>query len=166
LLNALKLKRYDWIELLANFYLKKVRPDQYENLYNYTYAYLHFARKEFTKSLEFLMQVDYDHFAFRLDMKALLLMIYYELGYYDSAFSLMDCYKHFLKRNKLVSKERKAEHLNFIGCVEKLLKRKSRGYFKDAGMLKEKLESTKQITHREWLLEKTEEMSKAYRRTG
>lgn len=166
LLHALKLKRYDWIELLANFYLKKVRPDQYENLYNYTYAYLHFAKKEFTKSLEYMMQVDYDHFAFRLDMKALLLMIYYELEYYDSAFSLMDCYKHFLKRNELVSKERRAEHLNFIGFVEKLLKRRWRGHYKDAGMLKDKIGSETQIVHKDWLLEKTEEMSKNYRKTG
>jgi hypothetical protein len=166
LLHALKLRRYDWIELLANFYLKKVRPDQYENLYNYTYAYLHFAKKEFTKSLEFMMQVDYDHFAFRLDMKALLLMIYYELGYYDSAFSLIDCYRHFLKRNKLVSKERKAEHLNFIAYVEKLLKRKSREHYRDAGLLKDKIQNATQIVHKEWLIEKAEEMNKKYRRTG
>lgn len=164
LLHALKLQKYDWLELFVNFYLTKVRPDQQENLYNYTYANLHFAKKEYVKSLEYLMKVDYDHFDFRLDMKNLLLKIYCELGYIESAFSLIDCYRHFIRKNKLVSQSRKTEHGNFIDMVHKLLKMKTKGDYGDAGLLKREIEKAEHLESREWLIEKAKDLTKIYKR--
>jgi hypothetical protein len=161
---ALRMKKYRWLDFFVKANLNKIEPGQQENLYHYTYAHLYFANGEYGKSLEHLMNVDYDYFAFKLDMKSLLLRIYYELSYYESAYSLVDCYNHILRRSKSVNPLRKATHGNFVQYVQKLLKLKLTPDQDEARILRKQIAGNKEVLNKEWLLDKAEELTKKYRR--
>lgn len=164
LMVAFRLKQHTWLDFFVKCYLNKIEPGQQENLYHYTYANLYFAGGEYGKSLEHLMNVDYDYFVFKLDMKSLLLRIYYELSYYESAYSLIDCYNHILRRSKLVNPLRKTTHGNFVLYVQKLLKLRLTPDQDEARLLRKHIAGNKEVLNKEWLLEKAEVLTRKYRR--
>ncbi|MBK8553862.1 MAG: hypothetical protein IPL53_23550 [Ignavibacteria bacterium] len=50
----------------------------------------------------------------KLDINMLYTLIYFEMNYRDSALSVADSFKHFLKSNNKLSEEIKVNHLNFL----------------------------------------------------
>jgi hypothetical protein len=156
--TALNLKEYAWLREFIEIYMHKVPSKYRRSVYNYTYANLHFADKNFQQSQEFLKKVKMDIFSFRYDTKLLLLKIYYELKYTEEAHSLIDTFKHFVTLNKSLSDDKRITHSNFIKFYSILLKLDESGNAAQIKKLRTELLTGVQVRSKDWLLEKADEL--------
>lgn len=163
MLLALKLKEYDWLEIFGKNYIEKLKPNFRENLDHLLKANLNFARKYFDKALYNLSDIKYDHFMYKFDVKNLMLKIYYELGLYSQAYSLIDAYKHFLDDNKEHSKIHNENYRNFLTLYSKLLKMKESGNFSELPQLLKQIRNTQSLASRIWILEKIDEINRKHK---
>jgi hypothetical protein len=160
LIAALDLREFKWCEDFITDYIQHLQPEHQENMYNYSLARICFSKKQFEKSLEYLSRVKYDMFALKYDIKALSLSLYYELGYFEEAFSLIDTFKHFIAENKSLSPRRREVQNNFINFTSDLLKVKSGRKETNLSKLLEVIENTNSVLSKRWLLDKVDELKK------
>ena len=155
---GLKLRGFKWSYKFVKEYCRKLNPDDIENMYNYGNAYLLFEEKRYELSLEYLNKVILENFNYKFDEKNLRLRIFFELDYLDQVPGIIHAYYENLSYSKLISKERKNRHRNFLSYLEKIVKYKTGNMKIDISYLKHKLKEEDQILFKEWLLEKIEEI--------
>lgn len=100
---------------------------------------------------------------YKFDVKNLMLKIYYELGLYSQAYSLIDAYKHFLDDNKEHSKIHNENYRNFLTLYSKLLKMKESGNFSELPQLLKQIRNTQSLASRIWILEKIDEINRKHK---
>jgi hypothetical protein len=149
---------YEWLEKFANNFNDKLPPDLQENMWHYVSALLFFSKKEYGKALESANKIKYDIFLYKLDVKNLLIKIYYELDLFDQAISMIDAYKHFLSNNKEHTRIYHKHYGNFINFYGKLIKLKENPDVVEINSLKENIISTQNVASRQWLMEKISEI--------
>ena len=136
-------------------------PEEHrENMYNYTMAYIYFKKGGLNKALEFNSRVNFEMFAFRYDTRILQFEIYYELGYFNEAYSLIDTHKHFITNNKAVSAYYREMNTNFLNFYSDLLKAKEGRKKLNVSAFKDTVSKTNVVFHQKWLLDKAGELSK------
>lgn len=160
LYNCISLRKLDKMEEFIQKFSGKLNPNQVSNVENYSYSLLYFERGEFSDALDRLNRIRFDQFIYKLDMKNLTLKIHYELGQFDSALSVIDTYRHFVKNNVLVSDNRSKLHNNFINYVSKLIQFKTYGRSENLEYIEDKLKKSKDTFNKEWILEKINELKK------
>jgi hypothetical protein len=153
IINALRLKEFEWVEFFINNYINTLQSEYRENMYNFSFSLLYFEKGNFEESLRFITQLKYDTFVFKFDVRVLTLMIYFELNYIEEAISLLDSFRHFLSETKIISDYVREIHTNFIRYCNELMKLGSG--IKGAGKeyLTEEIKNSK-VRNKEWLLKK------------
>jgi hypothetical protein len=153
-------KECKWFEDNLDILVKRLRPELKENTEYFALAHLEYGKGNFEKALEIINKVSYDVFLYKIDVKNLLLKIFFELKLYDQAFSLVDSYKHFLNNNKELSNEYKEQFFNFIMMYNKLLRASSNSNSGNTDFLSKELNDLKTIANRGWLQEKINKIKK------
>lgn len=139
----------------AEEFIKKysaLLPDQTkDSCQHFNMARILFENGKYKDSLNELLKVDFSHDAFySLNSKLLLLKTYFELQESDAFDSLCSSFKEFIRKNKVISDNYKANYLNFIKMIRRI-------YLSPAIKLKKltaELEAASQIAEKAWLLEK------------
>ena len=86
----------------------------------------------------------------------MLLKTYYELKEVNALDSLIDSFRIYLHRNKLISRDVRQQYMNVLRFVRKLPLEKT--YDKESVQkLKGQIESCKALAAKQWLLEKVDE---------
>jgi len=142
------------MEEFINIYSKKLIPKQVSGAENYSLALLYFEKRHFDKALSCLNKIKFDQFVFKLDMKNLQLKINYELEYFESAISIIDTYKHFLKNNVLLSESRRTLHYNFVNYTHSLVQFRTGSKKINLSFISNKISKSKNVFDKGWLLEK------------
>lgn len=155
---AIRAKEIDWAEYFINHYRNYISEDDRENVTNYGYALLLFEKKDYIKSLNHLTKVKLDSFVYSLDSYILRFGIYYELNYFDTAVSLIDTFRHYIRNNKFLSADINLKYNNFLRYFKKILKLKKNPEFTEINNFKKMLEEEKIILKKKWMLEKAEEL--------
>jgi hypothetical protein len=131
-------------------------------MYNFSYAHFNFAKGNFETALDYLGKVGYDLFIFKMDVRILLLKIYYELSYIEQAHSLIDSTLHFLKNTSEFSDDHKIQYRTFVQNFKELLKLKLSQKIDPHSItfLEKKIEGeyTRNAGQIEWLLMKLADM--------
>jgi len=153
-------KDSEWMKFFLDNYSDKVQPDLREDLKNLSYGNLNFIRKEFEKALDSCSKINSEFFLFKTDLKNLMLKIYYELKYYEPAFSMIDSYKHFLSNTKEIMPSFKTVFGNFVKHYNDLLRIKSLQSTEDPLFIRKRIEKEEQVVNKSWLLEKAQELTK------
>lgn len=152
--------QFIWSFDFLNNYRQKLQPEFQDNIYNYCLAFCYFMKRDYVKSQEHLSLVNYENVYDKIEVKRLLLQIYYETGSTEELFSLADTFKHFLHNDKLVAEQQKKVNLNFINFLTSFYKLKiATDSRDDANRLKNELE-TQKTYEKIWLLEKINEIEK------
>jgi len=159
LYSALRIKEFEWCEEFIEKFRNFHNPGNRDNIINYSKACLKFETGDFESSMNFLSGLNADNVMLQLDKNILHLLIYYELNYFDSAFSLVDSFRHFLKDNKILSKEVIDNHCNFMGYYKTILRLKQNTVNSlDFEYLKKEIFCHENVRRKEWLLEKIDEI--------
>ena len=120
--SGLKLHEYEWVENFITNCQKYLDNKHREGFVNYSFARLHYEKKEYTKAMKLLVQeVHYDDILIGLTSKTLLSRMYYEENEYDALESLLESMRIYLQRKKVMSYH-KANFKNYIRYMKKLLK--------------------------------------------
>lgn len=149
---ALILKEYEWLSGFITNDSSKLHPEFINNMESYAWTHYYFETGKLESALTHSAKVQYDFFAFKLDIKHILLKIYYELNLFDQAYSLLDTYKHFLRETKEVSDHHKIWHEGFIIIYTKMLKVKSMEEYTEAENLNYEFENLKHIMSKGWVV--------------
>lgn len=150
---------FDWIENFIEKYTPHLPSDIRENARTFNLASLHFHQKKYQQVIGLVRDVEYRDVVYALSAKQLLVRTYYELGEILALDSLIDSFKIFLRRNKLISKTQKREYLNFLTFVKNLTILSAADTRKIA-KLRARIETASSITPKKWLLEKIDELQK------
>ncbi len=143
-------KEYDWVENFIHQYKNHVEKQHRESSYSYNMARLEYARKNFDKVLSLLQKTEYDDLLLNLAAKTIALKIYFELEEISLLESHLEAMKKFIYRKKIIGYH-KENYLHLIAFTKQLLELKN--YDKEACLsLKEKIESTKSVAEKTWLL--------------
>ncbi len=154
---GLTTKEFDWVESFIKNFTQKLPKEDRDNALTYNLAKVFFHQKQYGKVVDQLREVEYVNPIYALGAKLMLLKTYYEMGEDRALFSLMDSFSVYLRRNKFLSKEVKQQYLNVIRFLRKLngvIPRDKEALQK----LKGKVEKSKALADKQWLLEKIEEM--------
>lgn len=152
--SAVDNNEIDWLENFVENYVSELHTEHQENMKHYSLAYIYFERRNFEKALECVMNVKYDFFLFKMDVKNLMFKIYFELGFYEQAYSMIDTMKHYISNTKDISEMFKERERNFIKFASKILKEKSYNKKKSLAFLKNEIINEKNLQSRNWLLQK------------
>ena len=156
---AVKNEEFEWAENFIKEYKASLDPAFRKNAYNYNLAYLFFYQKEYDKVLELLPKVEFKDVIYSVSSRLLLIKSYYEQNTVMSFTSLVDSFKMYLKRNKIIPDDMRKRHLNFLKYIDAIQK-EIKGNNEKLLKLKEKIENDKQTVNKPWLLEKVNEKIK------
>ncbi len=150
---------FDWIEIFIEEYAPYLPLGTRDNARTFNLAYLFFYQKRYPHVLELLQNVEYKDVIYVLGSKVILIQTYYELNEILALESLIDSFRIYLRRNKVLSKNLKREYINYLGFVKKLMTLS--GVEKKAIIkFREQVMANTSPTHKKWLLEKIDLVEK------
>ncbi len=152
---GLRLKEFKWIEQFIKEFNHKLPAKFQENALTYNLANLYFSQKRYSDVIRLLSTVEYKGLYYALDGRWLLLRTYYELKEFEAMESLVESFRLFLIRNKLLSKTKQRQYLNLLRFVKRLI-RLAPNETNRAKILLEKINQTKELVEGKWLKEKLE----------
>lgn len=155
--NACTAGETRFIEEFTSGFQKYLPENIKDNLLKFSEAHLHFAKNEFSKSLEKILLVDYDLFIMKYYLKNLQMMNFYELNDYESFLSSLDAFKHFLSKNKSVTERWKSNQALFAGYLNRLFKLKEKSDGHELKNLKNEIINSNPHK-KQWLLRKADEI--------
>ncbi len=158
--TALQLNESDWAAEFLRKYGEQISPEYSEDMIGYSFAELFFNKKQFERSLGSLSKVKLKLFRLKIPVKVLMLKLYYELGYIEEAYSLIDSFTHFLTSNKKIRKNEVNNYLRFLNFYRELLKAKAAsGNSRINKEIKNELLRESLLPYKAWLIEKADELN-------
>lgn len=162
---ATRLKEYDYCYRFIEEQRDNLTPDQRENAYTYNLATYYYARQQYQQTMELLRDVEFTDVYYGIGGRTLLLKTYYEMNEMEAFFSMVDSFRLYLRRNKLISEYQHKVNSNLIRFTKKLAKLKydrsmmsEKRFTKELKDLKAKVDTTREISNIGWLKEKIEEL--------
>jgi hypothetical protein len=99
-ISAANLNEYDWAENFIHQHQNKLAEKHRANAVTFNMARLSWYRKDYTKVIEYLQNVEFADMIYELNSKTILIATYYETNEMDPLESLLESFKVFLVRNK------------------------------------------------------------------
>jgi len=162
---GLQLKEYNWVESFIQTYTSYLPKVHRENALTFNLAKVYFSQKKYNQVIEQLREVEYKNHVYALGGKSILLKTYYELGEFSPLDSLIDSFRIYIRRNKIISKEVKQQYLNLLRFVKKLSGTIA-GDKKALEKIRAQIDKCKALAGKKWILEKVEELAKRQNRNN
>ncbi|MCC6280037.1 MAG: hypothetical protein IT262_05530 [Saprospiraceae bacterium] len=152
---GLRVNEFDWVETFIRDYAPYLPSNIRENARSFNLANLYSHQKKYDKVIELLRDVEYSDIVYALGSKLVLLRTYYESDEYLAMDSLIDSFKIYLRRNKVISKGLKREYNNFLIYLKKLSTLNTSNP-QAVEKFKKRLQEMPNIVSKKWLLERIE----------
>ena len=154
--TGLRLSEFAWVEDFIQRYRERIAPEHRDNAYVYNLARLNFQRGRYGECLQLLQRLEFSDVFYSLDSRVMLLKVYYEQGEVRALDALIDSFRVFLHRNRLISDAHRTNYLNLVRFVKKL-SRLRHGDRKRLAAIQAEVEATGQVADIGWLREKLAE---------
>jgi hypothetical protein len=125
---SLYLNKTDEAIEFIEMFKDRVAPERRNSAVNFNLAKVYFKNKNYNEALSSLALVQNEDVFYKVAIKNLYAMIYYEMNLVEELILLLDSYKSFLQSNVVLGPRLKENHNNFVSALTKLLKLKD---FKD-----------------------------------
>jgi hypothetical protein len=153
---GVRLKEIEWLEIIIEKFKDHHEEEINDSLYTYSLALINFEKKKYDVSLKLISKIKVNEVIMKLDVDLLLLLIYFDLNYVDSALSLIDSMRHFISNEKYFSNSVKENHQNFLKYYRILLMNKNNREKQDLLELRIELLKCTNLRRKYWLLEKVQ----------
>ncbi len=150
---GIRIGEFDWIEELIKTHNHRLPSGFRDNAITFNLAVVHFHKKEYKKVIELLREVEYQDLFYALDGKWLLIKTYYELDELEAMEALLESFRIFLLRHRLISKTKQRQYLNTIRFVKKMNRLPGQSET-EIEKLHKKVQEANDIAEKKWLLEK------------
>ncbi len=151
-------KESEWLEKFIAEHIDELAPEERDNMRNYAMGILFFIKNEFEKALTYFAVVEPTLFLFKKDIKHLRMKIFYEIGQYDSLYSLIDSSRHYARSSKELSVQIRSGEINFLNFLTELLRLKTQSTKADREELRMRIINELFVASKKWLLDKIDEM--------
>ena len=148
---GLRLEEYDWIAYFLEQYTKHLERKFRERYYNYNYARLAYALKNYEPAMRALAKVGSSDLLLNIDGKVMLLKMYYELDEFDALEALITSMRTLIRRKNMLTYHRE-NYFNILKYVQKLVTLNPIDRV-ERKQLKLEIESQEVLTEKRWLLE-------------
>ncbi len=149
---ALRVKQFDWVEKFINDFRNSIESSNSEAIYSYNFAKLKYEKKEYKEALYLLLQTSSTGDLYvSLDTKILLSRIYYEQNDLDALENVVESFKIFIRRSKIISYH-KISYCNFLNSLIKLIALNQYDKAKKIKLCKE-IEQLQPLPDKYWFLE-------------
>jgi hypothetical protein len=169
--TALRLRELDWVRQFIEGYQAKLPPEARDNAYRFNLASYYYAAEQYGEVLGLLTQVEYSDLRYNLGAKALLLRTYYDLEEYEALGSLVDSFKQYLHRNKLMADVRRQGYYNLFLLTRRAAQLRYNLPYHSRERCQAELRKLRQsiaqagaIFNQAWLLEKVAALAEAVER--
>lgn len=159
--TACSLNKFEWVEKFINDNIEKIHPEYRDKFYNFAYVTLNFKMKNFNEAMDYVAKMEVKSPMDHVSIKRYQLMIYYESGYTDELYSLIEAFRSFISQNKRLTESVKLQAGKFIYFIKKFSDAKFR-YFSADKYAIEKLKSElieSEVINKIWLIEKIQELN-------
>lgn len=157
-LIALRTGNIAWAETTLQ-QCHEILPQQVQtDVYHFCMANICFYKQQYNQAMQFLAVAHPNYYYSTIDIKCLLLRIFYEKGEFSLLYAQIDTFKHYLTNNEdSFPPQRIANTGNFVKFTARLAKLKEY-HLTDAEIANE-IATCPQITFRDWLLAKAKEIT-------
>ena len=163
--TGLRLEETDWVKLFIEDYKVKLKKEDRENAYKFNLASYYYTTRQYEQVLSLLLSIEYSDYRYNLGSKALLLRTYFDLEEYDPLFALVDSFRHYLLRNKLMANAMRIGYQNLFKLTRKVAHLKSNYWLMspkkaatDLRKLIDSFQKTDVIFNKTWLEQKIKEL--------
>ena len=163
--TALRLGELEWVNTFIEEQKSELSPETAENAYRFNKAAYCHAVGEYGKVLELLTQVKYRNIHYSLGAKALLLRTYYELEEFEALHALVESFRQYLQRNRLLADFRRGGYYHLFRLTRRLAKLRTQMPYLPEEQIAQRLtkvrmdvEATSPIFNRVWLEQKMAEL--------
>jgi len=156
--NAAELKEFEWADNFIESYKNELRSDYRDAAYCYCKAFLEAEKNNYEDSLDYLSRLQTDELYLKIDVRLLQARLYYELNEYDVLLSSIDSTRHFLKDNKFIAENRKAQYSTFIKSLSALNNAQLKKDEYKIKELKENILKADDLQWKDWFVKKVEEL--------
>lgn len=156
-------KDYKYAEIFIEKYKNLLEEGIREVVYGFVKAYLNFEYGKYDKTIEILSKIKIPNWHSYLRIKILYLKAYYELGYYEEAFTMLDALKHFINKEQKIAEDGKKQYNILFGVYFRIFKYKTepQRYSQfEISKLQDDINNLTLIAGKEWFNEKAEELKK------
>jgi len=153
---GLRLKEKKWVSDFIRRYINYIAPRERKNALTYNTAMLGYHEKNYRQTLKLLREVEFSDLYYALDSRSLLMKVYFETDDMETLLYHISAFKIFLSRNKFISDYQREIYRNYIRYTLKLFRAETN--IKKLVSLKEEISIKKNISDRNWLLEKANEL--------
>jgi hypothetical protein len=153
---SLGVGEFQWAERFIEAYAIYLPQAARDNARSFNLAYLYFHQKKFDSVVRLLQDIEYSDIAYALGAKQMLLRTYYETNELMAMDSLIDSFRIFIRRSKMMTKNLKREYnnfLNFLRIIATLHQPDKQG----SDSIKKKIAEAQYLNAKKWLLEKLAE---------
>ncbi len=160
---AVRVNELEWAEKYIEKF-KHLLSEEKDGTLNFCHGIIHYKKGDTGKALELLSRTNFPDFIIKIQVKILLLQIYYEKEYYDQALTTIDAFRHYLLRERSILEESKSSFYDFLKITNDLIKLKTNA---DSAALKYNIVKLKnnieniqfnQFGIKNWLKEKVSEL--------
>lgn len=152
LFSALKNKEYEWTECFINEKMNLVKDEKRVNVFHFGFSFLSFYKKNYSEALNHISKIKNESNPLAIDIYILKAKIFYMLGHFDSALSVADSFRHYIKDNNLLAEFHKEILLNFLKHFKSVIKLTlSKNKIKLKKLITE-LEKAVHTRERKWML--------------
>lgn len=95
-----------------------------ESTLNFCYGFINYKKGELDTALDFFSKAHFPNFIIKVQVKILLLQLYYEKEYFDQAILMADTFRHYLIREKMILENIRNPLLDFVRITADLIKLK------------------------------------------
>jgi hypothetical protein len=159
--TAAGLDKFEWVKEFISAYRNKLSAKYRSAAVNFSYAYIYYRQGDPNKALEILSITHTETMQINLEIKKLTMIIYYETGLFESALSIVDSFRHFIKTEKIKPNELKKVLSGFANFYGDLVKFRINDNTEGAALLLKKIEGQPYISNKTWLIKKMKEFTKA-----
>lgn len=163
LTTALALKKIEYAEKFVKKYGNYLIPSSRDNMLLYANARLAFEKGDYDTALECCSKVNIEYFMMKIRIRVITLKIYYERKQYEAALNAIDTFRHFLKNSKNLTSARVSNYDNFNKILNQIIKYRTNPSYEKLEEIKDKIKYTPNVSSKEWLREKIEELGKQIR---
>jgi tetratricopeptide (TPR) repeat protein len=147
---SLRLKRYEWASDFIEKYHDRVSPAYRSGTYSYNLALVAYQQGHHDKALDLLQQSKEADVLHQLDVRRIMMRIYYDQGAWSALESMLGSFKLFIYRQKNIGYHR-TYYLNLIRFLTMRIKAKDRN---EVLKIRTQVEACVDLAERQWLLEK------------
>jgi hypothetical protein len=153
---AVDFNELSWTDKFINEYQKYLDPRLKDDLISISHSYILFIGKEYEKALELLNKIKAKKVDLLINVKILLLKIYYELDMFIEAYMVLDTLRHLLPKAETIyfSPVVYQGHKNFSKYYSDLIKAQEKNQSDKIFKILKELKKEFTIVERSWLLDK------------